>query len=147
VRKRATRDRRVIAIKAEGVTLETAELKRRVDAELGRRGIDPVETRVTVLGHVVRGGRPSAFDRLLGSRLANTAVRALLAGQTRVMAAWMPTTELPAEVATRAPDDPYCFLIDLPTVLRATAELLGGEGALARWRATVFEQLESVLLL
>ena len=57
-----------------------------------------IETRVTVLGHVVRGGRPSAFDRLLGSRLANVAVRALIAGQTHKMAAWMPPVELPEEV-------------------------------------------------
>lgn len=57
--------------------MPTTELKRRVDEALARRGDDaehPVETRVTVLGHVDRGGRPSAFDRLLGSRLANVAV-------------------------------------------------------------------------
>ena len=65
-----------------------------------------IETRVTVLGHVVRGGRPSAFDRLLGSRLANVAVRALLAGQTHKMAAWMPPVELPEEVGTRSPARP-----------------------------------------
>ncbi|MCA9696503.1 MAG: 6-phosphofructokinase [Myxococcales bacterium] len=150
VRKRAARDRRVIAIKAEGVRLPTAELKRRVDLELARRSVDPehpVETRVTVLGHVVRGGRPSAFDRLLGSRLANVAVRALLAGKTRVMAAWMPPVELPAAIAARSPDDPYCFLVELPAVLAATEELLGGEGALARWRKAIFEQLDTVLLL
>ena len=150
VRKRAVRDRRVIAIKAEGVRLATVDLKRRVDEELIRRRVDPdhpVETRVTVLGHVVRGGRPSAFDRLLGSRLANVAVRAMIAGKTRVMASWMPPVELPEAIATRSPDDPYCFLVDLPAVLAATDELLGGEGALARWRKAVFEQLDTVLLL
>ena len=62
-----------------------------------------IETRVTVLGHVVRGGRPSAFDRLLGSRLGNVAVRALIAGVTHKMAAWMPPTELPEEVGARSP--------------------------------------------
>lgn len=39
------------------------------------------ETRVTVLGHYQRGGAPSVFDRLLGSRLGNAAVEMLLAGQ------------------------------------------------------------------
>lgn len=39
------------------------------------------ETRVTVLGHYQRGGAPSVFDRLLGSRLGNAAVELLLAGQ------------------------------------------------------------------
>lgn len=36
------------------------------------------DTRVTVLGHVQRGGNPSAFDRLLGCRMGAEAVRALL---------------------------------------------------------------------
>ncbi len=39
------------------------------------------ETRVTVLGHYQRGGAPSVFDRLLGSRFGNAAVEQLLAGE------------------------------------------------------------------
>ena len=38
------------------------------------------ETRTTVLGHVVRGGTPTAQDRLLGSRFGAAAVRALGGG-------------------------------------------------------------------
>jgi 6-phosphofructokinase len=33
-----------------------------------------IETRVTVLGHVQRGGGPSAFDRLLATRFGTKAV-------------------------------------------------------------------------
>jgi 6-phosphofructokinase 1 len=36
------------------------------------------DTRVTVLGHVQRGGSPSAFDRLLGCRMGAEAVIALM---------------------------------------------------------------------
>ncbi|XP_018566953.1 ATP-dependent 6-phosphofructokinase isoform X2 [Anoplophora glabripennis] len=36
------------------------------------------DTRITVLGHVQRGGRPSAFDRILGSRMGAEAVMALM---------------------------------------------------------------------
>ncbi|MFH4976856.1 hypothetical protein AB6A40_003565 [Gnathostoma spinigerum] len=36
------------------------------------------DTRVTVLGHVQRGGSPSAFDRLLGCRMGAEAVHALM---------------------------------------------------------------------
>ncbi len=36
------------------------------------------DTRVTVLGHVQRGGNPSAFDRLLGCRMGAEAVLALM---------------------------------------------------------------------
>lgn len=36
------------------------------------------DTRITVLGHVQRGGRPSAFDRILGCRFGREAILALL---------------------------------------------------------------------
>lgn len=36
------------------------------------------DTRITVLGHVQRGGSPSAFDRILGCRMGAEAVHALL---------------------------------------------------------------------
>ncbi len=139
-----------LIIKAEGVEIAAEELKRRLDArlleELGDKG-DSIETRVTVLGHVVRGGRPSAFDRLLGARLANVAVRALLAGETRKMAAWMPPVELPEEVAQRSDADPYCWLVDLPATLAETETLLRGESPLARWRASALDNLEDVFSL
>jgi 6-phosphofructokinase 1 len=37
------------------------------------------EVRVTVLGHVQRGGRPSAYDRILGTMMGNEAVNTILA--------------------------------------------------------------------
>ncbi len=39
------------------------------------------ETRVTVLGHYQRGGAPSVFDRLLGSRFGKRAVEILTGGE------------------------------------------------------------------
>jgi 6-phosphofructokinase 1 len=150
VRRRSGRSKRVIAIKSEGVRIPTDELKRRVDERLrqesGEAG-NEVETRVTVLGHIVRGGRPSAFDRLLGSRLANVAVRALLDGRSRLMAAWMPPVELPAEVGHRSSVDPYCWLVDLGAALAETDKLLNRQSQLARWRATVFDEIADVFLL
>lgn len=41
-----------------------------------------IEARVTVLGHVQRGGSPTHNDRILGSRLGDFAVRRLIAGET-----------------------------------------------------------------
>jgi len=41
----------------------------------------PFQTRVTILGHVQRGGRPSAFDRLLAARFGIAAVETLIKGQ------------------------------------------------------------------
>ncbi|WP_028297023.1 6-phosphofructokinase [Olivibacter sitiensis] len=46
---------------------------------------DFYDTKVTILGHLQRGGSPSSFDRVLASRLGYAAVNRLLAGETRVM--------------------------------------------------------------
>jgi 6-phosphofructokinase 1 len=43
------------------------------------------ETRVTVLGHYQRGGAPSVFDRLLGSRFGRKSVELLMNGTKGVM--------------------------------------------------------------
>jgi len=43
------------------------------------------EVRVSVLGHMQRGGSPSCFDRVLASRLGVKAVELLLDGQTNLM--------------------------------------------------------------
>jgi 6-phosphofructokinase 1 len=43
------------------------------------------ETRTTVLGHVQRGGVPTPYDRMLGTRFGAHAVRAVVAGETDVM--------------------------------------------------------------
>lgn len=43
------------------------------------------ETRVTVLGHVQRGGRPSVIDRILASRLGAEAVKLLMQGESDKM--------------------------------------------------------------
>lgn len=45
------------------------------------------ETRVTVLGHIQRGGEPTAFDRVLASRMGAKAVELLLAGKYNQMVA------------------------------------------------------------
>ncbi|KEQ30063.1 6-phosphofructokinase [Pedobacter antarcticus] len=43
------------------------------------------DTKVTILGHLQRGGSPSSFDRILGSRLGYAAVNELLKGSSRQM--------------------------------------------------------------
>ncbi len=43
------------------------------------------ETRVTVLGHVQRGGRPTAFDRILAARMGAKAVELLMEGESDKM--------------------------------------------------------------
>jgi 6-phosphofructokinase 1 len=48
------------------------------------------ETRTVVLGHLLRGGTPTTFDRLLALRFGAAAVRALDEGQSGVMVALDP---------------------------------------------------------
>jgi 6-phosphofructokinase 1 len=45
--------------------------------------------RLTVLGHVQRGGKPLAFDRLLATRLGAAASQNLLDGERGVMVGWV----------------------------------------------------------
>lgn len=72
--------RAVIVIVAEGDETGGAQ---DAGAEVGRRlGL---EYRVTVLGHIQRGGIPTASDRILGSRLGAAAVDTLLRGSDGVM--------------------------------------------------------------
>jgi 6-phosphofructokinase 1 len=48
------------------------------------------ETRCVVLGHLLRGGTPTTFDRLISLRFGAAAVRALAEGQNGVMVALDP---------------------------------------------------------
>jgi phosphofructokinase-like protein len=64
------------------------------------------EARTVVLGHLVRGGTPTATDRLLGSRFGAAAVRALDEGMNGVM------------VALNEPHVEYVDLADAVGVLR-----------------------------
>jgi 6-phosphofructokinase 1 len=81
---------KVIAIKAEGIETRSDRLKELIDEQLQRRtgrDLNDIETRVTVLGHVARGGWPSVFDRLPVSEVGNVAVRSLVDGAHRKMVA------------------------------------------------------------
>ncbi len=57
------------------------DLERRVKEQFG----DRYETKVTILGHIQRGGRPTCSDRVLASRLGVSSVEALMEGQHYVM--------------------------------------------------------------
>ncbi len=77
------------------------------------------DVRVTILGHVQRGGRPSAFDRLLALRLGNAAVQALLDGKSGVMVGLSGRTidALPLEKVVSNPRQANLDYYDLARVL------------------------------
>jgi len=54
-------------------------------AKMVEKEVEHYDIKVTILGHLQRGGSPSSFDRILGSRLGFAAVNALIAGETQQM--------------------------------------------------------------
>jgi 6-phosphofructokinase 1 len=71
-----------LAVIAEGARCGVKELMEHYAAEKSSVGF---ELRVTRLGHVVRGGSPTAGDRVLATRLGAAAVDALSRGETGVL--------------------------------------------------------------
>lgn len=63
-----------IVVVAEGAG-KAEDVARKLSAKIG------YETRISILGHIQRGGSPTAFDRLLATRMGVRAVQALLDGE------------------------------------------------------------------
>lgn len=73
-----------IVVVAEGASRGASAIVDQLHAQHADLSFD---LRVTVLGHVQRGGIPSAFDRLLGSRCGFAAIETLARGDSDVMVA------------------------------------------------------------
>ena len=71
-----------IAVVAEGAKYDADAIAHYFREHGERLGF---EVRVTTLGHVQRGGTPSAFDRLLATRFGAAAVASLLKNETGVV--------------------------------------------------------------
>ncbi len=107
-----------IIVVSEGVSMPeivSKEAIREVDAfghvRLDRRGVGDtlsrvieertgMETRVTVLGHLQRGGSPTAFDRLWATRVGVAAVDLLHEGRFGLMAAVRGSEVCPVPIAS-----------------------------------------------
>jgi 6-phosphofructokinase 1 len=88
----------------------------KVAAEIGR--LTGRDTRHVVLGHLLRGGSPTTFDRLISLRFGAAAVRALAAGKTGVMVALDPprVRYVPLDEAT---ERMKCVPLDCDSILTA----------------------------
>jgi 6-phosphofructokinase len=65
---------------AEGAPVSAEQLHEYINESEGT-----YDSRLTVVGHIQRGGIPTASDRILASRLGTAAVEALAAGEDGVM--------------------------------------------------------------
>ena len=137
--------RRIMVIKSEGVQITTHELQAQVDARLSDENVQ-IESRITILGHIVRGGRPSALDRMMATRLGHVGMRALIDGANGDMVGWSPPGDLPAGART-SEHDPRCALIPIDDVLDETRRLLTNVSPLTQWRIKVFDEMGHVLRL
>lgn len=69
-----------IIVNAEGSGIRTTDLATKIDEmDVG------FTTRMTILGHIQRGGSPTAYDRLIASRFGVKAIEALVEGTHGVM--------------------------------------------------------------
>ena len=62
-----------------------------------RSGFD---TRITILGHIQRGGKPSAFDATMGAAMGGKAIEVLLANETNKMMAYVNQSVTPIPLDT-----------------------------------------------
>lgn len=101
-----------LVVVAEGADYDAAGLARYFTEHHDRLGFD---LRVTILGHVQRGGNPGAFDRVLGSRLGSAAVSTLAEGRHNVLMGLIKgeivPTPLDEVVAKQKPLDPQMLAL------------------------------------
>jgi len=104
-------------IVAEGAEYNANRLKKyfqdRSPDEIG------FQLRFTILGHVQRGGRPTAFDRSLGARLGAKAIDQIVKGETNRLVGWSggSPTAVPLEIVRDDHTSLDTALIELVNVL------------------------------
>ena len=106
-----------VLVAAEGISPTATELA----TLLAQHDNAGFELRLTILGHIQRGGAPSAFDRLLAARLGARAVEQLAAGRHGTVVGFrsMMTVTTPLEQPI---NEPHAFY---PETFRF-AEILAG---------------------
>jgi phosphofructokinase-like protein len=127
-----------LVVVAEGATTETGDIRCYTDAlgEVRLSGIGqyiteqipacsptPVETRLTILGHVQRGGLPSALDRILAAAFGKTAVDLVAQEQFDHIVTWRNGTVVSVPLALAISQSP--ILVDQQSTLVQTARSLG----------------------
>ncbi|MCF8335799.1 MAG: 6-phosphofructokinase [Bacteroidales bacterium] len=88
-------------------------------AEQVKEDFKGFDIRVTVLGHIQRGGSPSAFDRVIASQMGAAAVEALLDDQKSVMVGMMnrEIVHVPFNKTIKHQKDVNRSLLDLQEIL------------------------------
>jgi 6-phosphofructokinase 1 len=131
--------KRALIIKSEGVAVPTSRLVKRLQEHLAEDA-PGVDIRETILGHVVRGGNPSALDRMIAQRLGYGALLACQGGAHDVMLGW----DVPGGFG-KATQDPSVRAVPIADVLAETARLLDGSSPVIKKRMEMLRQVEDLL--
>ena len=112
IKSRARGKRHSLVVAAEGA----GGARPAVAAIASRTGF---EVRMTILGHLQRGGPPTAADRILGGQLGCQAVQGLAGGATGILVGIYHGTprEIPLGEAANRKQNPDLALADLAEVL------------------------------
>lgn len=91
----------------------------KIAEEVKKRSFNRYEIKVTILGHIQRGGRPTCLERVRASRLGMAAVQALLDGRNAVMIGEVngEITHTPFEKATKHHMDINPMLLEMVEIL------------------------------
>lgn len=133
--------RRILIIKAEGVSVPCTRLVRHTEERM-KEELPSLEIRGTVLGHVVRGGNPSYQDRAVAGRLGFGALNSILKGATDEMVGWLP----PVSGGTPTADSSV-VRFSLERVLEETRALIDGSSPVTKRRVALMTQASGVLAL
>ncbi|OGQ10460.1 MAG: hypothetical protein A2138_23000 [Deltaproteobacteria bacterium RBG_16_71_12] len=133
--------KRVLIVKAEGVKVKTAALVERLGKHL-ETDVPGVDVRETILGHVVRGGSPTATDRVIAQRLGFAAVGALEQGAHDLMLSWEPPGGFGDKTA-----DPSVRRVSLQDMIDETKRVLDGTSPVTQARLALLAQVEGLLAL
>lgn len=107
-------DKRTVVIVGEGDELGGAlGISKKIEERYG------MSSKVSILGHIQRGGSPTVRDRVLASRLGAAAVDALIAGKTDVMIGEMASsiTYVPLEDTWKNRKPVPSYLAELASIL------------------------------
>jgi len=133
--------RRILIIKAEGITAPCTRLVRLTEERM-KEELPTLEIRATVLGHVVRGGNPSYSDRAVAGRLGFGALNSLMSGASDEMVAWLP----PVQGGTPTTDSSV-VRFTLERVLEETKALIDGSSPVTKRRVALMSAASGVLSL
>ena len=133
--------RKILIIKAEGLGVPTPKMVDALERVFQNNGAD-IEVRATVLGHVVRGGKPSATDRVIAQRLAFSAVWVSEQNIRNVMLGWDMDSSFGVETL-----DSSVRYVALSEVQIETERLLSGESVVVKRRLQLLEKTAGLLAL